>query len=145
MDGTWSETGDRYMLKLFRDYLFHTVTEDGLPWLDHAHIVQCLNKLDAGTMERVSLLLMLSSTFIRIIIIYYSNLYVILKNISGAINVQRRTIHFNCYLCRTEALFGAGILRAHCVWMNVLIHIENGASGCITIHYCVFSQPRASK
>lgn len=53
LDGTWSETGDRYMLKLFRDYLFHSVTEEGIPWLDHAHIVQCLNKLDAGTMERV--------------------------------------------------------------------------------------------
>ena len=25
MDVTWSETGDRYMLKLFRDYLFHQV------------------------------------------------------------------------------------------------------------------------
>lgn len=42
------------MLKLFRDYLFHSVTEDGRPWMDHAHIVQCLNRLDAGTMEKVS-------------------------------------------------------------------------------------------
>ncbi|GAB0094648.1 PAN2-PAN3 deadenylation complex subunit PAN3 [Sergentomyia squamirostris] len=56
MDVTWSETGDRYMLKLFRDYLFHSVSEDGRPWLDHAHIVQCLNKLDAGTMEKVQLM-----------------------------------------------------------------------------------------
>lgn len=53
LDVTWSETGDRYMLKLFRDYLFHTVTENGQPWLDHAHIIQCLNKLDAGIMEKV--------------------------------------------------------------------------------------------
>lgn len=42
------------MLKLFRDYLFHTVTESGQPWLDHAHIIQCLNKLDSGTMEKVN-------------------------------------------------------------------------------------------
>ncbi|XP_050097664.1 PAN2-PAN3 deadenylation complex subunit PAN3 [Anopheles aquasalis] len=56
LDVTWSETGDRYMLKLFRDYLFHTVTEDGRPWLNQSHIVQCLNKLDAGTMERVQLM-----------------------------------------------------------------------------------------
>lgn len=41
------------MLKLFRDYLFHCLTEDGRPWMDHAHIVQCLNKLDAGTLEKV--------------------------------------------------------------------------------------------
>lgn len=44
------------MLKLFRDYLFHTVTDDGRPWLDHAHILQCLNKLDAGTTEKVFLI-----------------------------------------------------------------------------------------
>jgi len=56
MDPTWSETGDRYLLKLFRDYLFHQVTEDGRPWLDVAHIVSSLNKLDAGVQERVCLM-----------------------------------------------------------------------------------------
>lgn len=45
MDPSWSETGDRYMLKLFRDYVFHQVDENGLPWMDMAHIVQCLNKV----------------------------------------------------------------------------------------------------
>ena len=45
MDPTWSETGDRYMLKLFRDYLFHQVDENGGPWIDQAHMVQCLNKV----------------------------------------------------------------------------------------------------
>ena len=54
LDPTWAETGDRYMLKLFRDYLFHQVTEDGRPWLDMSHVVQCLNKLDAGAPEKVS-------------------------------------------------------------------------------------------
>lgn len=56
MDPTWSETGDRYLLKLFRDYLFHQVTEDGRPWIDAAHIVQCLNKLDAGVPEKICLM-----------------------------------------------------------------------------------------
>ena len=45
MDPAWSETGDRYILKLFRDYLFHQVDENGAPWLDMAHIVQSLNKV----------------------------------------------------------------------------------------------------
>lgn len=54
LDGSWSETGDRYLLKLYRDYLLHAVTEDGRPWLDHAHIVQSLNKLDAGVLEKVT-------------------------------------------------------------------------------------------
>lgn len=55
MDMSWSETGDRYMLKLFRDYLFHVVTEQGKPWLSNAHIIQNLNKLDAGSSEKVQL------------------------------------------------------------------------------------------
>lgn len=54
MDTTWSETGDRYMLKLFRDFLFHSVTDDGRPWIDQAHIVSCLNKLDSGVNEKVN-------------------------------------------------------------------------------------------
>ncbi|RKO90190.1 hypothetical protein BDK51DRAFT_28582, partial [Blyttiomyces helicus] len=44
MDRTWSETGDRYLLKLFRDYVFHQVDENGSPIIDMAHIIQCLNK-----------------------------------------------------------------------------------------------------
>lgn len=44
-DPTWSETGDRYLLKLFRDHLFHQVTETGTPWIDLSHIVSCLNKV----------------------------------------------------------------------------------------------------
>lgn len=54
-DDAWSETGDRFMLKLFRDYVFHQVTDQGRAWLDMAHIVQCLNKLDCGTTEKIEL------------------------------------------------------------------------------------------
>ncbi|KAI8431093.1 hypothetical protein MSG28_001150 [Choristoneura fumiferana] len=56
MDASWSETGDRYMLKLFRDYLFHSVGADGRPWLDYAHLSHCLNQLDGGTNNRVELM-----------------------------------------------------------------------------------------
>ena len=44
-DVSWSETGDRYLLKLFRDYLFHQVTPTGTPWIDLAHVVLTLNKV----------------------------------------------------------------------------------------------------
>lgn len=54
-DPQWSETGDRYLVKLFRDYLFHQVTDQGRPWLDIGHIVSCLNKLDMGLPEKVRL------------------------------------------------------------------------------------------
>ena len=55
-DFGWSEYGDRYMLKLFRDYVFHQVMEDGRPWLDMAHVLACLNRLDAGVADKVCLM-----------------------------------------------------------------------------------------
>ncbi|KAJ1673385.1 PAB-dependent poly(A)-specific ribonuclease subunit 3, partial [Spiromyces aspiralis] len=54
-DTKWSETGDRYLIKLFRDYVFHQVNERGAPVLDAAHVITNLNKLDAGSLERVML------------------------------------------------------------------------------------------
>ena len=54
-DRTWSENGERYMLKLFRDYVFHQVDSNGNPVLDMGHMVRCLSKLDAGTDERICL------------------------------------------------------------------------------------------
>lgn len=46
------ETGDRYLLKLYRDHLFRQTSENGSPWFDMSHIVQSLNKLDIGSHER---------------------------------------------------------------------------------------------
>lgn len=54
-DSAWSETGERYVLKLFRDYVFHQVNDQGLPVVDMGHVLSCLNKLDAGVEERLSL------------------------------------------------------------------------------------------
>ncbi|KZF19720.1 hypothetical protein L228DRAFT_250792 [Xylona heveae TC161] len=55
-DRQWSETGDRYYLKLFRDYVFHQVDAQGNPAVDLAHVLACLNKLDAGIDEKISLI-----------------------------------------------------------------------------------------
>ncbi len=54
-DRQWSENGERYFLKLFRDYVFHQVDAQNRPVVDLAHVLTCLNKLDAGTDERVTL------------------------------------------------------------------------------------------
>ncbi|TRX98444.1 hypothetical protein FHL15_000518 [Xylaria flabelliformis] len=54
-DPNWSETEHRYTLKLFRDYVFHQVDAQGNPVLDLGHIISCLNKLDAGTEEKIYL------------------------------------------------------------------------------------------
>ncbi|KTW27399.1 hypothetical protein T552_02378 [Pneumocystis carinii B80] len=54
-DKLWSETGDRYLIKLLRDYVFHQVDENGNPVIDMAHVISCLNKLDAGVDEKIML------------------------------------------------------------------------------------------
>ncbi|KIY70055.1 hypothetical protein CYLTODRAFT_420143 [Cylindrobasidium torrendii FP15055 ss-10] len=55
-DARWSETGDRYLIKLFRDYVFHQSDEYGNPVTNLGHVLTCLNKLDAGSEEKVMLI-----------------------------------------------------------------------------------------
>ncbi|CAG8536238.1 2113_t:CDS:10 [Paraglomus brasilianum] len=55
MDPSWSETGDRYLIKLFRDYVFHQVDKNGYPVVDMSHVLMCLNKLDSGVDEKIML------------------------------------------------------------------------------------------
>jgi len=43
------------MLKLFRDYVFHQVDSESRPVVGLGHILSCLNKLDAGVEEKLSL------------------------------------------------------------------------------------------
>lgn len=55
-DRQWSENGERYFLKLFRDYVFHQVDAQNNPVVDLGHVLTCLNKLDAGTEEKITLI-----------------------------------------------------------------------------------------
>lgn len=55
-DRQWAENGERFFLRLFRDYVFHQVDAQGHPVIDLAHVLSCLNKLDAGTDERITLI-----------------------------------------------------------------------------------------
>lgn len=52
---TWSQQGTRYVLLLARDYIFHQVDASGRPVENMAHILGCLNRLDAGIEERITL------------------------------------------------------------------------------------------
>lgn len=56
-DPNWSSTGERYLISLFRDYLFHSVEEggSGKPVLDLSHLLSNLNRLDAGSEDRIML------------------------------------------------------------------------------------------
>lgn len=56
LDPQWSETGDRYILKLFRDFVFHQCCpDDGAPIVDMEHVLSCLNKVDVGSSEKILL------------------------------------------------------------------------------------------
>eukprot|EP00698_Gefionella_okellyi_P016929 TRINITY_DN4895_c0_g1_i1.p1 TRINITY_DN4895_c0_g1~~TRINITY_DN4895_c0_g1_i1.p1 ORF type:complete len:584 (-),score=119.54 TRINITY_DN4895_c0_g1_i1:1172-2668(-) len=55
MDAQWAETGDRYLLKLLRDYIYHQIDENGDPYLDVGHVVDTLNRLDVGDTDKVML------------------------------------------------------------------------------------------
>ncbi|KAL2888118.1 PAB-dependent poly(A)-specific ribonuclease subunit PAN3 [Ceratocystis lukuohia] len=54
-DPRWSENGQCYALKLYRDYLFHAVDANGKPSLDLGRIIASLNRLDVGTNDMISL------------------------------------------------------------------------------------------
>ncbi|GMM38674.1 Pan3 protein [Saccharomycopsis crataegensis] len=54
-DLSWSETGERYPIKLFYDYVFHQTDQEDKPVMDLVHVLSCLNKLDVGVDERVLL------------------------------------------------------------------------------------------
>lgn len=56
LDASWAETGDRYLLKLFRDWVFHRHTDTGAPSVDWGFVVEALNKLDAGVPEKILLM-----------------------------------------------------------------------------------------
>jgi PAB-dependent poly(A)-specific ribonuclease subunit 3 len=51
----WSEQEGRYVLKMFRDFVFHQVDAEGKPVVDMGHILSCVNKVDAGSQEKITL------------------------------------------------------------------------------------------
>lgn len=44
-DQSWAESGDRFLVRMFRNYLFRQVNESGQPWLEISHIIAALNKV----------------------------------------------------------------------------------------------------
>ena len=54
-DQSWAESGDRFLIRLFRSYLFRQV-QDGQNWMEISHIVAALNKV-----SRIKFMLLYSS------------------------------------------------------------------------------------
>lgn len=55
IDVNWSESGNKFPITLFYDYVFHQVDTSGKNVLDLTHVLRCLNKLDAGVPEKILL------------------------------------------------------------------------------------------
>lgn len=55
IDINWSESGEKFPIILFYDYVFHQIDEMGKPVMDLTHVLRCLNKLDAGVSEKLVL------------------------------------------------------------------------------------------
>lgn len=55
IDINWSESGDKFAIILFYDYVFHQVDPQGKSVMDLTHVLRCLNKLDAGVNEKLVL------------------------------------------------------------------------------------------
>lgn len=89
LDPTWSETGDRYLLKLFRDYVFHQVWEGGLPVVDFGHVLDSLNKLDAGVAEK---LMLISRNEKSVLIVSYEDLKRSVEAAFGELLVAGQTV-----------------------------------------------------
>lgn len=45
IDINWSESGEKFPIILFYDYVFHQADETGKPVMDLTHVLRCLNKL----------------------------------------------------------------------------------------------------
>ena len=82
----WFVNGEMYYLKLFRDFVFHQVDANGAPVMDLHHVISCLNKLDAGSEEKITLM---SRDEENIFVISYKELK---KGVEGAYQdlVKRR-------------------------------------------------------
>ncbi|KAJ5291988.1 PAB-dependent poly(A)-specific ribonuclease subunit 3 [Penicillium angulare] len=89
-DRQWSENGERYYLKIFRDYVFHQVDAHGDPAVDLGHILSCLNKLDAGSDEKVTLI---SRDEQSCIIVSYKELKKALESSFQALMKPARRLH----------------------------------------------------
>jgi len=80
VDSRWSETGDNYVLKLFRDFVFHQADGNGRPVMDLGHVVTALNKLDAADEEKIVLV---SRDGKNVIVVSYADVARCLENAYG--------------------------------------------------------------
>ena len=50
-----STNQDLEIISLFKDYLFYQLNENEQPIIDFGHVIDCLNKLDIGSNDKILL------------------------------------------------------------------------------------------
>lgn len=76
-DDNQEDMGDRYMLKLFRQYLFRQVNETGTQLVDIGHVVYSLNRLDIGDESQ---LLLASPDESTVLVVTFNDIKMCLEN-----------------------------------------------------------------
>ena len=83
----WRDHGPRAAIKLFQDYVFHQVDANGNPVVDIGHMLGCLNKLDVGTEEKMTLMTRNEQT---VVVVSYREMKGAVESAFG--EVKRRSI-----------------------------------------------------
>jgi PAB-dependent poly(A)-specific ribonuclease subunit 3 len=56
LDSSEQMNQDLEIISLFKDYLFHQLNENGSQIVDYGHVIDCLNKLDVGSDDKILLI-----------------------------------------------------------------------------------------
>ena len=99
----WSETGDRYVLKLFRDFLFHQRLPDNSPVLECGHVISSLNKVDAGDDEEI---LLSSRDGKDVLVVTYADISRCLENSFVELSSQAEKLNVSGYSSPSTGLGG---------------------------------------
>lgn len=67
----YSETEDKYILRLFFDYMFHPYDNETNCLLDISHVIECLNRVDVGSEE---LILLASKDSKSLLVVSYADI-----------------------------------------------------------------------
>ncbi|GJQ09307.1 hypothetical protein GpartN1_g1098.t1 [Galdieria partita] len=67
----WSETEDKYILRLFYDYMFHPYDNKKKRFFDISHVIECLNRVDVGSEE---LMLLASKDSKSLLVVSYADI-----------------------------------------------------------------------
>eukprot|EP00871_Galdieria_phlegrea_P005939 jgi/Galph1/832/GphlegSOOS_G5567.1 len=87
----WSETSDKYILRLFLEYMFYyQIDEEGNPSLNMSHVVECLNRVDIGSEEPI---LLASKDSKSLLVVSYADIRYSIMKVLSQVPIYNRPVH----------------------------------------------------